>query len=149
MKYGSRLKARRALSTVVTTVMLLAAVSVLGSGLVGWSNSNFAYQKSSIGNQTSTQINTINESFVIEDVWFYSNGSYQYANVTIRNTGSSAIMVTNIYVNSTQVWNARQSISAGALNAISGIPVNWGSGKPQTIWVKTARGNSVTQVWQP
>lgn len=119
---------------------------MMGAFLVAWSNSSFAAQQLTIANQTNSKINMINESFVIEDVWFYTD-TFKYANVTIRNTGDLAITVSNIYVNNTQYWNSGQVIPIDGVAEIK-VRVTWGSDDLQSVWVKTARGAEVKQVWK-
>jgi hypothetical protein len=118
----------------------------MGTFLVTWSNLTFAAQQGAVANQTSSRINLIKEDFVVEDVWFYTQGG-SYANVTIRNTGDVAVTVSNIYVNNTQYWNAGQVIPIGGVAEIK-VQVPWGSDNSQSIWIKTARGAEVKQVWK-
>ena len=126
--------------------MLVAAVGIMGSGLVAWSNSSFSITQRNIANSTDSKINMIRENFVVEDVWFYNDGADR-ANVTIRNTGEVVIRISNIYVNNTQVWNAGQNINATQAYTIK-TSVNWDADKPQSIWIKTTRNSEVKQVWK-
>jgi hypothetical protein len=133
------------MSTVVTTLMLVAATGVIGSALVAWSNSSFAIQYLNISNSTNSRINLVRESYVLEDVWFYSPTK---ADVTIRNTGDLAITVSRIYLNNTQAWSGNQVIPIGTSSRIIVNNVNWGAGDPQSILVTTARGGQVKQMWK-
>lgn len=130
--------------------MLVVAVAMMGTFLLSWSNSSFAAQRLQIANTTSNRINLINESFVLEDVWFYQSGGTTYANVTIRNTGDLAIKISKVYINNTEKWSGSESITIGSSDEVkvttSQIVV--GSGKPQSIWVKTERGSEVKQIWK-
>lgn len=137
---------RRGLSTIVTSVMLVAAVSIIGVALVAWSNFSFAAQQREISNVTNSRINLINESFIIEDVWFYDEPP-KYANVTIRNAGDLAITISNIYVNNTEAWDDSKVIPIDGVAEIK-VPTNWGAGDQQSIWVKTERGSEAKQVWK-
>lgn len=128
-------------------MMLVAAVGIMGSGLVAWSNSSFSITKQNIANSTDSKINMIRENFVVEDVWFYTQTGTDYANVTVRNTGNVVIKISNIYVNNTQVWNAGQNINATKAVTIK-TTVDWGPNDLQSIWVKTVRGSEVKQVWK-
>jgi hypothetical protein len=141
---------RRGLSTIVTSVMLVAAVSVMGVGILSWSSISFANQQREISNQTDSRINLIAESFIIEDVWFYTETdppNANYADVTVRNTGDLAIRVSNIYVNNTQAWNIGEDILIGEVATIS-VQIDWESDRSQSIWVKTERGAEAKQVWK-
>lgn len=118
----------------------------MGSFLVAWSNSSFAAQQLQIANQTNSKINLVRESFVVEDVWFYTDGD-RYANVTIRNTGNLAITVSNVYINNTQYWSGEHVIPISGVGEIK-VPVTWDPDTRQSIWVKTARGSEIKQVWK-
>ena len=128
-------------------MMLVAAVGIMGSGLVAWSNSSFSITKQNIANSTDSKINMIRENFVVEDVWFYTQTGTDYANVTVRNTGNVVIKISNIYVNNTEVWNAGQNINATKASTIK-TTVDWGPNDLQSVWVKTVRGSEIKQVWK-
>jgi len=128
-------------------MMLVAAVGIMGSGLVAWSNSSFSITKQNIANSTDSKINMIKENFVVEDVWFYTQTGTDYANVTVRNTGNVVIKISNIYINNTQVWNAGQNINATKAVTIK-TTVDWGPNDLQSVWVKTVRGSEIKQVWK-
>lgn len=137
---------RRGLSTVVTSIIMVAAVGIMGAGLVSWSNSSFAIQQLNVANQAANRIDLIRETFVVEDVWFYDDDGKK-GNITIRNTGELAVTISNIYVNNTQAWSGNQIIGMGDVATIT-LDVDWDSGNAQSILVKTARGSDVKQVWK-
>jgi hypothetical protein len=145
----ARRYSRRGVSAVVTTLLMVVATGIIGSALAAWSNSSFAIQSSQISNQTASRINLVKESLVLEDVWFYTKPvNNPYANVTIRNTGDLAITVSKIYVNNTQVWSGNQIITIGSIATIPDVPVGWHSNSMQSVWIHTARGTDVKQVWK-
>ena len=147
MRIGNRrIYRRRGLSTVVTSLLLVVAVAIMGTFVVSWANTTFAIQQRDIADQTAERINLVNEGFIIEDVWFYIEGTDK-ANVTIRNTGDLAITISHIYVNNTQVWNTGETILIGEKEEIQ-VDLDWDSGAPQSIWVKSERGTEVKQVWK-
>ena len=143
---------RRGLSTIVTSLMLVAAVSVMGVGILSWSSISFANQQREISNQTDSRINLIEESFIIEDVWFYTNATGNYANVTVRNTGDLAVVISYVYLNNTQAWNDGEVILIGDVATIDvpkiDLGIAWESDRSQSIWVKTERGADAKQVWK-
>jgi len=128
-------------------MMLVSAVGIMGSVLLVWSNSSFAISRQNIANSTDTKINMIRENFVVEDVWFYSQAGTDYANVTVRNTGSVAIKISHIYVNNRQVWDDGRMINATKAATIR-TEVDWDPDRLQSIWVKTSRDAQVQQVWK-
>ena len=119
----------------------------MGAGLVAWSNSSFSITKQNIANSTDSKINMIRENFVVEDVWFYTEGLNDRANVTIRNTGNVVIKISNVYVNNTQVWSTGQSINATQAYTIK-TTMDWSPNSLQNIWVKTTRGSEIKQAWK-
>lgn len=143
---NGRPQRRRGFSQIITSVMLITAVALMGSFLVSWSTSTFSTQQNNISTEVNSRVNKINESFIIEDVWFYIDGS-KYANVTIRNTGEVTMNVTHIFVNNTQAWTGGQIVKIGGVEEIK-VPTNWGAGKPQNIWVHTKLDSDVKQTWK-
>lgn len=133
---------------IVSTLLLVVATGVIGSALAAWSNSSFAIQSSQISNQTASRINLVKESFVLEDVWFFTESGSPHANVTIRNTGDLAITVSKIYVNNTQVWSGSQTIPIDSIATIEDVSVSWGSNDVQSVWIHTARGTDMKQTWK-
>lgn len=140
---------RRGLSTVITTLLMVAAVSIMGAAMMQWSSSSFAAKQLEISNQTNSRINLIKENLVLEDVWFYQNATgHHLANVTIRNTGEVALTVSKVYVNNTEIQNFDPLvIAAGDVDKIS-IQFDWETDRPQSIWIHTARGADVKQAWK-
>ena len=89
-----RITPQRGLSTVVTTAMLLTAVSMMGIFLVGWSDSSLLNQKLKLENSFNDKINKLNEDIFIENVWF--NDDPYTVNVTINNVGIIGLNITEI-----------------------------------------------------
>jgi len=95
-----RITPKRGLSTVVTTAILLTAVSVMGIYLVGWSNSSLSNDQIRLENSFNVKINKLNEDIFIENVWF--NDDPYTVNVTTNNVGIIGLNITEIkLVNST------------------------------------------------
>jgi hypothetical protein len=128
-------------------MMLVSAVSLMGAFIVSWSSSSFALKQLDIAKTVDDRVNQINEDYVIEDVWFFSNSTSKYAKVTLRNTGDVAANITNVYVNNTQAWSGGRLVSQESAQSIT-FESSWGSGKIQSIWVQTERGNGLKQVWK-
>jgi len=91
---------KRALSTVVASAILLSAVAIMGSLVVGWANMKLNDQELALSLTFNKNINKLNEDFVIENVWY--DYVLNNVNVTITNVGSLALNVTEIkFTNST------------------------------------------------
>lgn len=156
MKY---VRTHRGLSNVVTAAIMLTFVAVLGTAMVGWSNGNLKAFETSLVNTSSNMTNQINENFVIENVAFcktcWSPPANSVINVTVTNTGSLPIQVTQIQINGTAVTSYKKSttlpqvISPGQSYTVaalipSSLKPSWYSKEPDTITVTTQRGNILT-----
>jgi len=89
-----RIRPKRGLSTVVTTAILLSAVSIMGIYLVGWSNSSLLIQQLNLENSFNDKLNKLNEDIFIENVWF--NDDPYFVNITINNVGVIGLNITQI-----------------------------------------------------
>lgn len=151
-----RIGTKRALSTPVTSVMLISAVAVMGVALVGWSQSTLANQQAVLSNQFSDQINVLNEYGVIENVWFGDNPS-NFINFTIINVGTVALNVTEIKLIDTSqaTLHTYQTITGGGIfpnqhYSYQSDGYSWSSGETINVVVTTARDKVyTTQVVAP
>ncbi len=84
-------------STVIGAVIMIAAISILGSAMLIWANTVFKAQQQTIGNNYQTNSNLLKETFLVEDVWL-SKSPANYVNVTIRNIGDIGINATQVKV---------------------------------------------------
>jgi len=134
-------KNKRGLSPVISSVLLAAAVIAIGLSVVVWSNSAFSARQSGASAFLSSRSESLKESFVIEDVWFYN--SPKYVNVTVRSVGSIDMEVVAIYMNGTTVWEGSQVIDVGETATIK-VTFAWQSGEYRIV-VATARGNQVRE----
>jgi|SRR6185312_1406788 len=164
----------RGLSTIVTAGIMLSAVAVLGSAVVTWSNGNLKAFEMALSNTAISNTNKITESVAIENIAFCSNcgsvNSKNVTNVTLTNTGTVSVKITQIQLNSTAItsyyYKNSYSYSSSSCPPPSGTstclpitippkqsytvsaslkyPKTWGSQKPDTITVTTARGSIFT-----
>jgi len=130
--YSGQLASRRksGISTVVSAVIMIAAVSILGSAMLIWANSIFGAQQRTIGTSYEQNTNLLKETFVIEDVWL-SKTPVDYVNVTLRNIGDIAINATQVQVTAVN--------STGGIACASTFRTLWqcdpGSSYTQTVKV--------------
>jgi len=164
----------RGLSTIVTAGIMLSAVAVLGSAVVTWSSGNLKAFETALSNTAVANTNKITESVAIENIAFCSNcghsNSQNVTNVTLTNTGTVSVKITQIQLNSTTIKSYYYSKSSPSFTSCSpppsgsstclpvtispkqsytvsiglNSPVKWGSQKPDTITVTTARGSVFT-----
>ncbi len=125
-------------STAISAVIMIAAVSILGSAMLIWANNVFGGQQRTIGNYYEQNSNLLKETFVIEDVWLNESsppvGPSDYVNVTIRNVGDIAVNVTAVQVTAL----ANNGTNACASNYRSSWQCDGPSASPQHYTTRTA-----------
>ena len=153
------LRHRRGLSNVVTAAMLLTGVVIMGTGIVSWSKGNLNAFQLLLVNTSVNATNKINENLVIENVAFCKNcqfpaHQFNVIEATLTNTGTLPLKVTQIQINSTVIqtyFSGGTSLPATIspqqsylVESVLPGSMVWGSGKPSTIAVTTARGSIFT-----
>lgn len=135
---------RRGITTVVTTAILLAAVSIMGVMLVGWSNTNLFAQQTQMENSFSQKMNKLNEDIVIENIWFGSSSPETF-NVTLSNIGIIGLNITSIQIVNT-TGTVSYLITDGGVNPGDAYSFNstfyWDAGETTDFTIWTDRGNS-------
>ncbi len=145
-----RIGTKRALSTVVTSAMLISAVAVMGVALVGWSQSTLTNQQVVLANQFSDQINTLNEYGIIENVWFGDTPS-NFINFTVINVGTVALNVIEIKLTDTSqtTLHTYPIITDGGIlpnqyYSYQSDGYSWSTGETINVVVTTARDKVYT-----
>ena len=137
---------RRALSSIVTSMVLLVATVILGSAVVVWSNGSFSVSKAITTTLYTTNVNKFTEQLVVENTWFGTTPS-KFINVTLYNVGSTGITVTDIQIkNSTKTMDIpiiHGNILPQKTNSTK-ISYGWTSKVPVSIMVTTAKGTIIT-----
>lgn len=138
-------KRRRGIAVVVSTAIILAAVSIMGVSLIGWANTNLATNQMQQTASFNTQMNKLNEDLLVEHIWFGT--SPNTVNVTMNNVGSIGFNVTKIEIkNSTSVLNVM--ITDGGIFPSADYSIqetyNWNSGETVDFTIFTDRGNIYT-----
>ena len=147
---------RRALANVVTSAIILSAVSIMGVMMLGWSNSSLATQKQSIEEVFSTQTNKIHEDIIFDNIWFSTTCPGNCVNVTMSNVGTLGLNVTEIkFIDGGTLVELEifTYTNAGIMPSESfstNATYPWTSGDDIDIIVFTERGNQfTTQVIAP
>ena len=137
------LRTRRALSSLITTVILLSATAMTGTGLVSWSNINLSSFETHLTNVYATNVNTLNENLVVENVWF-GNTPSKFLTMTITNTGKIGLNVTDVKLTRSgttlDIPSHHTALLSGQQNTTT-ITYAWLSKVPIQIQVTTSRGN--------
>ena len=151
LKIKSSFRNRRALATVVTSAILLSAVSVMGVMMLKWSNTSLSTQKSQIEEVFSTQTNKINEDLIFDNIWFSTTcPSSPCLNVTMSNVGTLGLNVTSMkLINGTTLAELQIfSYSDGGIvpggTFSKNASYSWVSGGDYDLTVLTGRGNQFT-----
>jgi len=154
------IKYRRGLATIVTTGILLAAVSIMGVMMLGWSQTSINEQKQDMNNVFDTQLNKIREDLIFENVWFATPSGIMtknHLNVTLGNIGILGLNVTSIQVTNTTVTNNTSipyPYTNSGIKKSESLSLNvtypWQSADELDVIVFTDRGNQfVSQVVAP
>ena len=156
----TRFKIRRGISNVVSSAILLSAVSIMGVMMLAWSNTTLMEQKMEIEEVFSTQMNKITEDLIFENVWFAipaGDMTENHLNVTLTNIGILGVNVTEIHVRNVTGTNTTNFIyyhtdggipKSGSFTTNATFP--WMSGDELDILIFTNRGNQfITQVVAP
>ena len=138
-------KNRRALSTVVSTAIIMSSIAIMGTVLVGWSNSNLFTQQAQLESSFNAKMNKLNETILIENIWFGT--SPNIVNVTLGNVGIIGLNVTSIQlVNSTDTHLIL--ISEGGVSPGDDFSIqetyNCDAGETVDFTITTNRGNYFT-----
>jgi len=156
----SKIKFRRGLASVVTSAIILSAVSIMGVMMLAWSQTSISTQKQEIEDVYNTQMNKINEDLVFENIWFATPSgamTENHLNVTLGNVGILGLNVTQITItNSTGTNNTSipyYFTNGGVIKSESlslNVTYPWQSGDDLDILVFTNRGNQfITQEIAP
>jgi len=151
---------RRGLATIVTSGILLSAVSIMGVMMLGWSQTSINEQKQEMNDVFDTQMNKIREDLIFENIWFATpagNMINNHLNVTIANIGILGLNVTSIQVTNTTANNNTSFTytytDAGVVTSESlslNATYSWLSGDELDVILFTNRGNQfVSQVVAP
>ena len=144
----------------VTSAIILSAVSIMGVMMLAWSQSSMLEQKIQIEEVYNTQLNKINEDLLFENIWFALPAGVMNDNhliFTISNIGILGFNVTTISVTNTTLGNttyfdyAYTDLGIKKSESISqNVTYPWQSGDELDILVFTGRDNQfVTQVVAP
>ena len=147
IRCSNRMKSRfikRGLSTVVTGAIMLSAVSIMGTTMLSWSNTNLFSHLQSLESSFSDKNNRLNEFLIIENIWFKQNS--KAVDITVNNVGVVGLNVTKI----TLTENNTPTVTSFNVPILphgtyeTQIPYQWTIGSPITVTITTARGTILT-----
>lgn len=149
-----KIKSRRGIATVVTSGLILSAVSIMGVMLLGWSQTSILEQKQEMDEVFNTRMNKINEDILYENIWFATPSGMMtenHLNVTLANIGILGLNVTTIQVTNVTASNNttfKYYYTDGGIIKSESMSFNatfpWQSNDELDLIVFTDRGNQFT-----
>ncbi len=137
---------RRALATIVTSAIMMSAVTMMGTTGVVWSQSSLTEKQVDMADTAVDYMNKLNESLVFEYVYCTSDPCAQI-NVILTNVGDIGLEVSKVTI-STSGFSKIHQVSNGQLmpdNSLA-IPINdagFSSYNILDVTVETHRGNVI------
>ncbi len=137
---------RPGLTTIVTSTIMLAAVAMMGSGVVVWGNTNIFGNERTLASSYSANVNKINENLVIEKIWFGTTPQ-KFVNITLNNQGNIGLNVTQIQFSTSAKTTQYQFSNQAMLPKKSGsIQISYGYSDNvlTNLQITTSRGSTFT-----
>ena len=159
-------KAKTGIGTVISSMILVAAVALLGSVVLIWANSSLNVQQTKISDDFAKNSNLLRETFIVEDVWLEGPPAPQdYVNITLRNIGDISVNATAVNVTAiksdgtlacsgsppcTNMTNFNNAIIESNQTLMLAIKVNWDNvnAKSLDITITTSRGSIERILWR-
>jgi len=154
----NKIKIRRGIANIVSTAIILSAVSIMGVMMLAWANTSMIQQQMEIESVFNTQMNKINEELIFENIWFDTTPLPNHLNVTMTNSGILGLNVTEIHVTNVTGTNNTLALihplTNGGIPKSGSFSVNawydWDPKDELEILVFTERGNQyITQAIAP
>jgi flagellin-like protein len=141
MRHKSKrgIRNRRAISTVVASILVLAITVALAVGLLTF-GSSFMTSQEKMQPPTTDQIKIENVDFINANA----------ANITVRNIGAASVTLSSIYVNgATVTFSGSVSIAVGTVQTYKITSYTFAPGSTYTFMAATSNGgeNTYTATW--
>jgi len=143
-----RPRQRRGLATVITSAIMMAAVCMMGSAGVVWSQSSLSSQQADMTNTASDYMSKLSESLIFEYVYCTSDPCNQI-NVVITNVGHVGVDITEISLSDKTSGFAKiQPVTNGQILPEQSIKItvddtSFSSYNTLDVTVNTSRGNNI------
>ncbi len=151
MSWGKARK-RRGLATIITSAIMMSAVTILGSSGVVWSQTSLNSQQVEMANSVDGYINKLNELLVYEYV-YCNDDPCGTINVVVTNVGKVGIDVSQITISDKiSGFSKIHPVSNGNIMPDNSIAVSindpsFSSYSVLDVMVETSRGNIIqTQI---
>ena len=155
-------KRRAGFGTLVSSLIMVAAVGMLGSVVLIWANSSLNVEKTKISDDFAKSSNLLRETFIVEDIWL-SKSPADYVNITLRNIGDISMNVTSVNVTAVDNNGANacgapctKNLDLGAIIdikqtrmiAVGTIDWDHANAKTLNITITTSRGSVEQLFWR-
>jgi len=140
---------RKAISTIVATILAVNMAIVMGGILVAWAMGLMGSYEGGTKAQYMLMGEKMQEAIVIEDVWF-TTFFVKTITVYVRNVGVREAKLVALYINGQYVSTTwlPYVLPVGSWTALVTL-YTWTSGTNYLIVVATARGNQARGEWTP
>ena len=144
---------RSGLTSIVTSVIMLTAVTIMGTGVVAWGHSNIFHNEETLATSYSNNVNKIGENLIIEKIWFGTTPQ-KFVNITLNNQGNAGLNVTQIQFSTStktiQYQFHNQTISSQRTGSIQISPFAYSDNVLTNVQITTGRGTTIsTQTLPP
>jgi len=137
---------RRALATIVTSAIMMSAVTMMGSAGVVWSQSSLNEKQADMTDTAVDYMNKLNESLVFEYVYCTSDPCEQI-NVILTNVGHVGLEVSKVTISTSGFTKIHPVLNGQIMPDHSiAIPINdagFSSYNILNVMVETNRGNII------
>ena len=94
------MRSRPGLASIITSTILLSAVTMMGTGTVIWEHQNLSANQFGLLNTYTTNLNQISENLSIEKVWF-GTVPQKFINITMTNQSPLGITINQVQFSTT------------------------------------------------
>lgn len=131
------MKNKKAISTIVGALLMVATVTIACSAILASSTLVLEQTRNSYA-----------ERFVIEDVWFNSRISDYFVNISIYNCGNIQVKINTVYINNDNYAALNTlTLNPGARDWIS-VAYSWTAGNTYLIKIASERGTKYESYWK-
>lgn len=147
---------RRAISTVVANLLIMALVVSAGTSIYAWFSSSYGAYQNQVGAYLSSRSAAVQERFIIEKVWFTDADNdtlYDEVSLYMRNVGEIQITLLDVSVggleeHATSPVLPLQLDSGQVTELVVTLTVKVQKGTTVEVAVTTDKGSHLRGYWQ-
>jgi hypothetical protein len=133
-----RSRRRIGIGTVISSVIMVAAVAILGSVVLIWANSSLNVEKTKISDDFAKNSNLLRETFIVEDIWLEGPPlpGDNYVNVTLRNIGDISINIIAVNITAIKSDGTPVGCTGTPSCSVEVVPTNGVIASKETLTIK-------------